>query len=95
MFKNQMTVPTNIPETPMAQSDFESIQDSKEDSTSLMSMEVHHVLNNVMDIKNEDEIESFSKWMTYRGHENSLTYVLAFIKNWIIFMALMTTEWME
>ena len=58
-------------------------------------MKVHHVLNNVMDIKNEDEIESFSKWMTYRGYENSLTYVLTFIKNWIIFMALMTTEWME
>ena len=23
-----------------------------------------------MDIKNEGEIESFSKWMTYRGYEN-------------------------
>ena len=34
-------------------------------------MEVYHyVLSKVMDIKNEDEIESFSKWMIYRGYEN-------------------------
>ena len=66
-----MTIPTNIPETPMAHSNYESIQESKENSTSPKSMEVyHHVLNKVMDIKYEDETESFSKWMTYRGHEN-------------------------
>ena len=28
-----MTIPTNIPETPMAHSDYESVQESKEDST--------------------------------------------------------------
>ena len=50
-----MTIPTNIPETPMAQSDYKSLQESNEDSTSLY----HHVLNKVTDIKNEDEIESF------------------------------------
>ena len=55
----------------MAQSDNKSIQESKEDSTIPNSMEVyHHVLNKLMDIKNEDEIESFSKWMIYRGYEN-------------------------
>ena len=30
----------------------------------------HHVLKKVMDIKNEDVIGSFSKWMRYRGYEN-------------------------
>ena len=29
-----------------------------------------HVLNKVMDIQNEDEIQTFSKWMAYRGYEN-------------------------
>ena len=34
-------------------------------------MEVYqHVLNKVMDILNEYEIESYSKWMTYRCYEN-------------------------
>ena len=34
-------------------------------------MEVYqHVLKKVMDIQKEHEIESFSKWMTYRGYEN-------------------------
>ena len=62
-----MTIPTNIPETPMAQSDYKSIQESNEDSASPRSMQVyHHVLDKVMDIKNEEESESFSKWMTQR-----------------------------
>ena len=55
----------------MAHSNYESIQESKEGSTSPKSIEVfQHVLNKVMDIQNEDEIQSFSKWMTYRGNEN-------------------------
>ena len=66
-----MTIHTNIPAIPMAHSDYKSIQDSKQDSISPKSMEVyHHVLNKVMDIKNQDEIEYVSKWMTYRGCEN-------------------------
>ena len=40
-----MSVPTNIPERPMGHTDYESIQESKEDSTSPKSMEVYqHVL---------------------------------------------------
>ena len=66
-----MTIPTNIPETPKAQSDFKSIQEAYEDLVSSKSLQVyHHVCNKVMDIQNEDEIESLSKWMTYRGYEN-------------------------
>ena len=62
-----MTVPTNIPETPMTHTNNESLQESKEDSTASKSMEVYqHVLKIVMDIQNEDEIQSFSRWMNYR-----------------------------
>ena len=44
----------------MAQPDYESIQDSKEDSTSVKSMKVHHhALNKVMDIMNEDDTNLF------------------------------------
>ena len=53
-----MTVPAKIPE-------------SKEDSRTSKSMEVYqHVLKPVMDIQNEDEIQSFSKWMNYVGYDN-------------------------
>ena len=63
----------------MALSDYKSIQESKEASSSPKSMEVyHHVLNKVMDIKNEDEIGSFSKWMSYRGDENFIDLCVDF-----------------
>ena len=63
-----MTVPMNIPETPMAQPNSESHQESK-DTNSSISMEVlQHVLQRVMDIKDEEEIKSLSKWMKHRGY---------------------------
>ena len=65
-----MTVPASIPETPMAQPDSESLQDSK-DINSPRPMEVlQHVLQTVLDIKDEKENNSFSKWMKYRGYDN-------------------------
>ena len=65
-----MTIPTNIPETPMVQPDYESIQESNEDSISSKSLQAfHHVLNNVLKI-GEDEIVSFQKWMTHKGYDN-------------------------
>ena len=66
-----MTVSTNIPETPMAHTDHKLLQECKENLTTSKSMEVYqHVLKTVMDIQNEDEIESFSKWMNYRDYDN-------------------------
>ena len=63
-----MTVPTNIPETSMAHTDHKSLQEAKEDSPTSKSMEVYqYVLKTVMDIQNEDEIQSFSQWMKYGG----------------------------
>ena len=51
------------------------------------------ILNKVMDKQNEDEIESFSKWMAYRGYENCTDLcVLIFIMNWTISMTSVTTE---
>ena len=63
-----MTVPTNISDTPMAHTNNESLLESKRDSSTSNSIAVYqHVLKTVMDIQNEDEIQSFSKWMIYRG----------------------------
>ena len=65
-----MTASTSIPKTPMAQPDSESLQVSK-DTNSPRSMEVlQHVLQKVLDIKDEEENKSFSKWMKYRGSDN-------------------------
>ena len=65
-----MTDPTSIPEMPMAQPDSEFLQESK-DTNSSRSMEVlQHVLQRVLDIKDEEENKFFSKWMKYRGYEN-------------------------
>ena len=58
-----MTVPTSNPETPMAHPNSESLQQSK-DTNSPKSMEVlQHVLQKILDIKDEEENKSFSKWM--------------------------------
>ena len=65
-----MTVTTSIPETPMAQPNSEFLQESK-DMNSPRSMEVlQHVLQKVLDIKDEEENKSFSKWMKYRAYDN-------------------------
>ena len=65
-----MTVPTSIPETPMAHSDYESIQESK-NSNGPRSMEIlQHVLQTVLNIKDEEDNNSFSKWMKNRGYDN-------------------------
>ena len=62
-----MPIPTSFPETTMAQSALESIQEYSEDSFSLNSMQVfHHVLKTVLKI-DEDEMFLFLKWMEYRG----------------------------
>ena len=54
----------------MAHTDQKSLQKSKKDSTTPTSMEVYqHVLKTEMDIQNENEIQSFSKWMNYRGYD--------------------------
>ena len=56
-----MTVPTSIPETLMAHPDSESLQESK-DTNNPRSMEVlQHVLQKVLDIKDEEENESFPR----------------------------------
>ena len=71
-----MTVHTSIPETPMAHSKYESLQESK-DTNSPRSMEVlPHVLQKVLDIKDEGENQSFAKWMKYRGYD-TLTDICA------------------
>ena len=54
-----MTIPTSISETPMAQPNSESLQESS-DTNSPRFMEVlQHVLQEVMDIKDEEENNLF------------------------------------
>ena len=56
-----MTVPTSSTETPMTHPDSESLQENK-DTNSPRSMELlQHVLQKVLDIKDEEETKSFSK----------------------------------
>ena len=78
-----MTIPTNIPEAPMADTKHESIQGSKESSTSPRSMEVlHQIIYKVMHIKDDEEIQSFKHQMKDRGFEtfkemhNAFSYML-------------------
>ena len=54
----------------MAQPNQESIQESSKDSTTPNPIQVlHHVLNNVLKVK-EHEVISISKWMKYMGYNN-------------------------
>ena len=63
-------------ETPIAHSDHEVFQESKEGSTSPRSREVfQHVLNKVMDIQNEDEIQCFTNGCHTEVLKPSLTCV--------------------
>ena len=63
-------MPTSIPETSMAHSNYESLQESK-DSNSLRSMEVlPHVPQKVLDIKDEEENQTLANWIQYRGYDN-------------------------
>ena len=47
-----------------------------------------HVINKVMDIQNEEEIQSFKTWMPYRGFEtltdlcNAFSYILDHIHDY-------------
>ena len=68
-----MTVPTNIPETHILHTNHESFQGSKGKNISI-SMEVLHFLKTIMDIQDDEEVESFSHWMSYRGFAN-FTYI--------------------
>ena len=65
-----MTVPTNIPETPIVHTNHKSFQGSKDTNTSISMEILQHVLKTVMDIKNDEEVKSFSHWMSYRGYDN-------------------------
>ena len=62
-----MTVHNNIPQTPMVHTNHESLQGSKGTNISI-PMEIHqHVLKTVMGIMDDEQIESFSHWISYKG----------------------------
>ena len=65
-----MTVPTNIPETPIVHAHHKSFQGSTGKNISISMDVLQHDLKTIMDIKDFEEVESFSHWMSYRGFAN-------------------------
>ena len=65
-----MTVPTNIPETPMVCTEHKSLHGSKDMNISIPVEILQHVLKTVMGIMDDEQIESFSHWMIYRCFYN-------------------------
>ena len=62
-----MTVPTNISETPMVHTKHKSLHRSKGMNISIPMEICQHVLKTVMGIMDDEQIESISHWMFYRG----------------------------
>ena len=65
-----MTVPTNIPETPMFHTKHKSLHGSKGMKHSIPMEVLQCVLKTVLGIRNDDQIDSFSHWVSYRGYHN-------------------------
>ena len=65
-----MTVPANIPETPMGHTKQESLLESK-GKDNLISLEhIQHVFKTVMGLCADKQVESLSHWIHYRGYYN-------------------------
>ena len=89
-----MTVPTGNPETLMAHPNSESLQQSK-DTNSPRSMEVlQHVLQKILDIKDEEENKSFSKWIRKGDMTALLKSVLISVTSWTGSMTTVSSEQM-
>ena len=65
-----MTIPTNIPETPLVHTKPKSSQGSKGKKISIPKEVFQHVLKKIMDIQDDEEVESFYQWMSFRGFHN-------------------------
>ena len=66
-----MPIPTSIGETPMAQPNQESIQESSEDSiSSILRIQSSPSVASFCQQCFEDDMVSFSKWLEYRGYNN-------------------------
>ena len=63
-----MTVPTNIPETPMVHTKHESLHGSKGKKHAIPMDLIQHVFKTVLGMWNNDHIESLSHWVHYGGY---------------------------
>ena len=59
-----MTVPTKIPEIPIVHTNHKSFQGSKGKKISISMKVLQHVLKTIMDIQDDEEVESFSHRMS-------------------------------
>ena len=63
-----MTVPTNIPETPMVHTEHKSLCGSKGKKHAIPMELTQHVFETVFSMWDDDQIESISHWVHYRGY---------------------------
>ena len=64
-----MTVPTNIPETPMGHTEQESLLKSKGKKHLIPLELMQHVFKTVMGLFDDEQVESLSHWIHYRRHD--------------------------
>ena len=63
-----VTVPTNIPDTPMIHTKHKSLHRSKGTKTPIPMEILQHVIKTVLGIMDDDQIESFSHWVSSIGY---------------------------
>ena len=63
-----MTVPTNIPETPIVHIEHESLNRSKGMKPPIHMEILQHVLKTGLGIMDDDQIECLSHWVLYKGY---------------------------
>ena len=70
-----MTVSTNIPDTPIVDTEHEPSQGSKGKKISIHMEVLQHVLKTSMNIQDDEEVESFSHWMSSEVLQTSVIFV--------------------
>ena len=73
-----MTVPTNIPDAPTVHTKHKPSQGSKGKNISIPMEVLQHVLKTIMNIQDDEEVESFSHWMSFSGFTNFIDICKAY-----------------
>ena len=73
-----MTVPTNIPETPMGHTEQESLLKSKGKKHLIPLELIQHVFKAVMGLIDDEQEQSLSHWIHYRRYYKLMTCMTHF-----------------
>ena len=87
-----MTVPTNIPETPIVHTEHKSFEASKGKKISIPMEVLQHVLKTIMNIQDDEKVASFFHWMSFRGFANLLIFVKHITISSIVFRITVITN---